>query len=87
MMNEMLRMGVFKQLKNPGADEMGDDILEFLKILGQPAVIRFDGVDATRTRAVVTLLHVMRLQVWRLFFAGYNQVKSLWLISFVLLHR
>ena len=50
-------MSKFVFLSNPAADAIGNNIVEFLQILGQPTCIRLDGEDPARTRALVTLLH------------------------------
>ncbi len=50
-------MSVFKHLDNPVAEDIGNNIEEFLQIMGQPTYITIDGADSTRTRALVTLLH------------------------------
>ena len=50
-------MTQFQILKNPGADEIADNIEGFLQQLAQPTCIVIDGVDKSRTRALVTLLH------------------------------
>ena len=50
-------MAKFKFFRNPTADSIGNNIVEFLQILGQPACIELEGKDRSRTRALVTLLH------------------------------
>ncbi|MDH5737862.1 MAG: succinylglutamate desuccinylase/aspartoacylase family protein [Gammaproteobacteria bacterium] len=42
---------------NPAPEEIGEDHIAFLKILGEPAWLTFDGKDNSRSRAIVTLLH------------------------------
>ncbi len=44
-------------LRNPLATEVGASVEDFLQFLGGPASIFLDGVDTSRTRALVTLLH------------------------------
>lgn len=47
----------FREWHGPGANEVGENIIEFLKILGGPTWITIDGADPDRSRAIVTLLH------------------------------
>jgi hypothetical protein len=42
---------------SPDAALAGDNPLDFLRALGGPSVLFFPGIDTTRTRAFVTLLH------------------------------
>lgn len=48
---------VFRQWHAPRPDEVGDDHVEFLHLLGKPTWITVPGEDETRRRAIVTLLH------------------------------
>lgn len=41
----------------PSPNEAGSTVEDFLKKLGGPALLWFPGLDATRTRAITTLLH------------------------------
>ena len=43
--------------KNPQPEQFGETPAEFLKTLGGPACLFFEGRDTSRTRALVTLLH------------------------------
>ncbi len=47
----------FRFLRNPLSSELGDSVEDFLCRLDGPACVFIDGEDATRTRALVTLLH------------------------------
>ena len=47
----------FKFIRDPLATEIGDNVEQFLQILGGPACVFLDGENADRTRAFVTLLH------------------------------
>jgi hypothetical protein len=47
----------FKFIRNPLATEIGDNVEQFLRLLGGPACIFLDGEGTSRTRAFVTLLH------------------------------
>jgi len=47
----------FSFIRNPLATDIGDDVEDFLQILGDPACFFIEGEDAGRTRALVTLLH------------------------------
>lgn len=47
----------FKFIRNPAANELGTNTEEFLRLLDGPACLFQQGVDDSRTRAVVTLLH------------------------------
>jgi hypothetical protein len=47
----------FNFIRNPQGTEIGNNIEEFLQILGGPACIFLEGEDGGRTRALVTLLH------------------------------
>ena len=55
---------------NPSAAQCGDSVEAFLHALAQPTCILIDGVDNSRTRALVTLIHgnepsgVMALHRW-----------------------
>jgi hypothetical protein len=44
-------------IRNPVARDIGANTQEFLHLLGGPACFFLEGEDATRTRALVTLLH------------------------------
>ena len=44
-------------LRNPLATKIGDNVEQFLQILGGPACIFLDGENTEQTRAFVTLLH------------------------------
>ncbi len=46
-----------KFIRDPLAVDIGDNVEEFLRGLGGPACIFLDGVDGSRTRALVTLQH------------------------------
>jgi Succinylglutamate desuccinylase / Aspartoacylase family len=46
-----------KFIRKPQASSFGNNVEEFLQILGGPACFFVDGEDATRTRALITLLH------------------------------
>lgn len=47
----------FKFVRNPQPDELGNNVEEFLHWMGGPSCLLLEGEDATRTRALVTLLH------------------------------
>ncbi len=47
----------FKFIRDPLATDIGNNVEEFLRMLGGPACIFLDGEDSSRTRALVTLLH------------------------------
>ena len=47
----------FRHWHNPSPNEVGDDILAFIKILSGPTWITLEGRDTSRQRAIVTLLH------------------------------
>ncbi|MDO8861235.1 succinylglutamate desuccinylase/aspartoacylase family protein [Haliea sp. E1-2-M8] len=47
----------FRFLRNPLATEIGTSVESFLRYLGGPASIFLEGLDNSRTRAIVTLLH------------------------------
>lgn len=47
----------FKEWHQPNPDEVGDDYIDFLKILDGPTWLTFEGEDCTKSRAIVTLLH------------------------------
>lgn len=47
----------YQEWHNPGPQEVGSDYIEFLKMLGRPTWLTFDGEDPSRSRAIVTLLH------------------------------
>lgn len=47
----------FRFLRNPDPASLGSDLESFLRALGGPACLFLEGVDSTRTRAFVTLLH------------------------------
>lgn len=47
----------FQEWHNPDSMETGSDYIEFLKILGKPTWLTFEGKDRSRSRAIVTLLH------------------------------
>jgi hypothetical protein len=47
----------FKFIRNPQAADIGHTVDEFLRTLAGPTCFFLEGEDATRTRAVVTLLH------------------------------
>ena len=47
----------FRFLRNPLATEIGDNVGQFLEVLGGPACIFLDGDNTDSTRAFVTLLH------------------------------
>jgi hypothetical protein len=47
----------FKFMRDPLATEVGDNVEEFLRLLGGPACIFLGGEESGRTRALVTLLH------------------------------
>ena len=44
-------------MRDPLATQIGDNVEQFLRILGGPACIFLDGEDPARTRAIVTLQH------------------------------
>lgn len=44
-------------VKDPGPDQLGQDVWAFLRGLGGPSAIWVSGQDASRTRVVCTLLH------------------------------
>ena len=46
-----------KQLKDPAPESLGKDVYKFLEILGQPTCIHQTGIDTSRSRAYITLLH------------------------------
>jgi hypothetical protein len=48
---------LIRRWENPDRGAVGQDAVEFLRLLGQPAWICLDGQDRSRTRAVTTLLH------------------------------
>ncbi len=47
----------FRRWHAPQPSQIGNNHLEFLHILGSPTWITVDGIDRTRQRAIVTLLH------------------------------
>jgi len=47
----------FRFLRDPMATDLGNNVEEFLHILGGPACLHLEGADTSRTRALVTLLH------------------------------
>ena len=47
----------FQFIRNPAAAHIGNNVEEFLRVLGGPACFFLEGEDDTRTRALVTLLH------------------------------
>ena len=47
----------FTFLKNPAPSQVGNNVEQFLILLGGPACLFQEGLDRGRTRAVVTLLH------------------------------
>ena len=47
----------FNFLRNPTIDEIGGNVLQFLRYLGGPACVFLEGEDTQRTRAFVSLLH------------------------------
>lgn len=47
----------FRFIRNPLATRIGDSVENFLRALGGPACIFIEGENASRTRALVTLLH------------------------------
>ena len=47
----------FRFIKNPLSTALGNNVQEFLEILGAPACLFLEGEDSSRTRAMVTLLH------------------------------
>jgi hypothetical protein len=47
----------FRFIRNPLATDIGDNVEEFLRLLGEPTCFFLEGDDSTRTRALVTLLH------------------------------
>ena len=47
----------FRFVKNPLSTALGNNVQEFLEILGGPACLFLEGEDGSRTRALVTLLH------------------------------
>jgi hypothetical protein len=47
----------FRDWHAPSPDEVGEDIVTFVKQLGQPTWITIPGEDESRSRAIVTLLH------------------------------
>lgn len=47
----------YREWHQPLADEIGTDINEFVRILGEPTWMTFKGHDSSRRRAIVTLLH------------------------------
>ncbi|PLW82347.1 succinylglutamate desuccinylase [Kineobactrum sediminis] len=50
-------MKYLRFLRNPSATEIGTSVESFLRYLGGPTCIFLDGMDSSRTRAFVTLLH------------------------------
>ncbi|HIG40078.1 MAG: succinylglutamate desuccinylase/aspartoacylase family protein [bacterium] len=47
----------FQHWHNPESQRLGSDHIEFLRILKKPTWITLDGIDSSRRRAIVTLLH------------------------------
>jgi len=47
----------FRFIRDPAAVDLGNNVEEFLRELGGPAVFFLEGEDTSRTRALVTLLH------------------------------
>lgn len=47
----------FKFIRNPTASDIGNNVEEFMRLLDGPACLFQQGLDSSRTRAVVTLLH------------------------------
>ena len=47
----------FKFVRNPLATQIGDNVEQFLQVLGGPACIFLDGENPAKTRGFVTLLH------------------------------
>lgn len=50
-------LGTLAYLENPGLEDIGRSPDEFLQKLTKPTLIKVKGKDATRTRALATLLH------------------------------
>lgn len=48
---------LIKLWQHPSADEIGNDITEFLQGLAKPTMLYFSGKDSSRCRVVTTLLH------------------------------
>ena len=53
----MIDLGVIDYLENPTPEDIGRSPDEFLQRLRKPTLIKVKGKDATRTRALATLLH------------------------------
>ncbi|MCB1643842.1 MAG: hypothetical protein KDI36_00245 [Pseudomonadales bacterium] len=47
----------FREWINPDPGQIGESVTEFLSILERPTWITIDGIDNTRSRTIVTLLH------------------------------
>lgn len=47
----------YQEWVEPKPQEIGSDHIEFLRILGKPTWMTFEGEDTSRSRAIVTLLH------------------------------
>ncbi|MGI9294147.1 MAG: succinylglutamate desuccinylase, partial [Pseudomonadales bacterium] len=48
---------IIQELVDPPPDTLPDSVEDFLRQLGGPTLLRVTGVDRSRTRAIVTLLH------------------------------
>ena len=53
----MISLGAINYLENPTLEDIGRSPDEFLQALEKPTLIKVKGKDATRTRALATLLH------------------------------
>lgn len=53
----MIDWGIIDYLENPSLQDLGRSPVEFLSKLEKPTLIKIKGKDATRTRALATLLH------------------------------
>lgn len=50
-------MTLFKTLENPKPSDIGNNITEFLQCLDGPTILKLQGKDNSRCRALITLLH------------------------------
>lgn len=74
----------FSFLRNPGSELAGSSVEVFLRALGGPACLLFDGEDTSRCRAMVTLLHGNEpsgaMALWRWLHSGRRPAVNLLVI-------